>query len=251
MKKLLKTVIILISLFFLICMSACNRSTSYEHDIQIKKNIHDSLSIYPTKNLEDLYDIKGSRDSDFAKEDKGTWVVDTSINKNTKYSLHSEGAMLFINRNKKESKGYYYISDYKEKDQDTEKRYPVIFKNNKIHPINSNISKQVKNKIEQFQFLIQYTDINENIEKKRGKYFYNPNVSNFKGRYNLNEQDEILKAVKTQYNLDYDQADLLIKGSQEPSTKGISNKSIQISFNNNYYITDDLIYKPNKKDESE
>ncbi|WP_420916193.1 Csa1 family protein [Staphylococcus pettenkoferi] len=153
--------------------------------------------------------------------------------------------------NKKESKGYYYISDYKEKGKDTEKRYPVIFKSNKIHPINNNISKQAKNKIEQFQFLIQYTDINKNIEKKRGKYFYNPNVSNFKGRYNLNEHDKILKAIKKQYNLNYNQADLLIKGYQEPSTKRFSDKSIQISFNNNYYITNDLIYKPNKKDESE
>ncbi len=49
MNKKLKLTIVFISLFLLLCTSGCNKSTSYEHDKQIKKNIYDSLCIYPKK----------------------------------------------------------------------------------------------------------------------------------------------------------------------------------------------------------
>nr|WP_049406206.1 Csa1 family protein [Staphylococcus pettenkoferi] len=73
MKKFLNLTIILISLSILVLINGCDKSTSYEHDIQIKNNIHDSLKIYPIKNLEDLYDIEGAKSEDFKKGDKGKW----------------------------------------------------------------------------------------------------------------------------------------------------------------------------------
>ncbi len=36
--------------------------------------------MYPIKNLEDLYDKEGYRDEEFNKNDKGTWVITSSIN---------------------------------------------------------------------------------------------------------------------------------------------------------------------------
>ena len=36
--------------------------------------------MYPIKNLEDLYDKQGYRDEEFDKDDKGTWVITSSIN---------------------------------------------------------------------------------------------------------------------------------------------------------------------------
>ncbi|WP_255964280.1 Csa1 family protein, partial [Staphylococcus aureus] len=37
-----------------------------------------TLSMYPIKNLEDLYDKEGYRDDQFDKNDKGTWIVRSS-----------------------------------------------------------------------------------------------------------------------------------------------------------------------------
>ncbi|WP_187396412.1 Csa1 family protein, partial [Staphylococcus aureus] len=34
-----------------------------------------TLSMYPIKNLEDLYDKEGYRDDQFDKKDKGTWII--------------------------------------------------------------------------------------------------------------------------------------------------------------------------------
>lgn len=44
-------------------------------DKQIKENFNKTLSLYPTKNLEDFYDKEGFRDEEFEKGDKGTWII--------------------------------------------------------------------------------------------------------------------------------------------------------------------------------
>ena len=46
---------------------------------QIKENFNKTLSLYPTKNLEDFYDKEGFRDEEFDKGDKGTWIVDSEM----------------------------------------------------------------------------------------------------------------------------------------------------------------------------
>ena len=48
-------------------------------DKQIKENFNKTLSLYPTKNLEDFYDKEGFRDEEFDKGDKGTWIVDSEM----------------------------------------------------------------------------------------------------------------------------------------------------------------------------
>ncbi|MEN0156356.1 Csa1 family protein, partial [Staphylococcus aureus] len=42
---------------------------------QIKENFNKTLSVYPTKNLDDFYDKEGFRDQEFDKRDKGTWII--------------------------------------------------------------------------------------------------------------------------------------------------------------------------------
>ena len=49
-------------------------------ETEIKQSFNKTLSMYPIKNLEDLYDKEGFRDEEFKKNDKGTWVVTSSIN---------------------------------------------------------------------------------------------------------------------------------------------------------------------------
>ena len=46
---------------------------------KLKENFNKTLSLYPTKNLEDFYDKEGFRDEEFDKGDKGTWIVDSEM----------------------------------------------------------------------------------------------------------------------------------------------------------------------------
>lgn len=48
-------------------------------DKQIKENFNKTLSLYPTKNLEDFYDKEGFRDEEFEKGDKGTWIIHSKM----------------------------------------------------------------------------------------------------------------------------------------------------------------------------
>ena len=47
---------------------------------RLKENFNKTLSMYPIKNLEDLYDKEGYRDEEFEKEDKGTWIINSEMN---------------------------------------------------------------------------------------------------------------------------------------------------------------------------
>ena len=56
-----------------------NEKEESSKDKQIKENFNKTLSLYPTKNLEDFYDKEGFRDEEFDKGDKGTWIVDSEM----------------------------------------------------------------------------------------------------------------------------------------------------------------------------
>lgn len=49
-------------------------------EAEIKESFNKTLSMYPIKNLEDLYDKEGYRDEEFEKEDKGTWIINSEMN---------------------------------------------------------------------------------------------------------------------------------------------------------------------------
>lgn len=49
-------------------------------ETEIKKSFNKTLSMYPIKNLEDLYDKEGYRDEEFNKGDKGMWIVHSEMN---------------------------------------------------------------------------------------------------------------------------------------------------------------------------
>ena len=125
-----------ISLLILICLvSGCGDSKEAE----IKQNFNKMLSVYPTKNLEDFYDKEGFRDEEFDKGDKGTWIVGSTMTIEPKgKNMESRGMFLYINRNTRKTKGYYYVrkttDDSKGRPKDDEKRYPVKMEQNKIIP---------------------------------------------------------------------------------------------------------------------
>lgn len=109
-----KTIVLGLCIISPLFIGSCGRNDSSKPDSEIDKNIHRSLSIYPTKNLEEFYDIDGVRNRDFKKGDKGKWILDSSINTKKNGELKSEGAVLYIDRNKRTSRGYYYINKFKD-----------------------------------------------------------------------------------------------------------------------------------------
>ena len=58
--------------------------------------------------MEDLYDKEGYRDENFDKNDKGTWVLYSEMAIKDGGDLVVEGMVLNINRNNRETKGYYF-----------------------------------------------------------------------------------------------------------------------------------------------
>ena len=66
-------------------------------ETEIKKSFEKTLSMYPIKNLEDLYDKEGYRDEEFEKGDKGTWILQNymTVHKKDK-NLETRGMVLFL-----------------------------------------------------------------------------------------------------------------------------------------------------------
>ena len=66
--------------------------------------------MYPIKNLEDLYDKEGYRDEEFDKDDKGEWILQSTMNvEKDGGELVSEGMVIYMSRNTKETQGSYNI----------------------------------------------------------------------------------------------------------------------------------------------
>ncbi|HDG1444356.1 TPA: Csa1 family protein, partial [Staphylococcus aureus] len=107
-------------------ISACN----VKEDKQIKENFNKTLSLYPTKNLEDFYDKEGFRDQEFDKRDKGTWIIYSEMVIEPKgKNMESRGMVLYINRNTRTTKGNFIVTeiteDSKGYSRSKEKKYPV------------------------------------------------------------------------------------------------------------------------------
>ncbi|MDU1488448.1 MAG: Csa1 family protein, partial [Staphylococcus epidermidis] len=103
-KKLLLCISFLLITFFI---GGCGSMTKEGNkETQIKKSFEKTLSMYPIKNLEDLYDKEGYRDEEFDKDDKGTWLLHSEMAIQRKgEDLETRGMVLKINRNTQTSKG--------------------------------------------------------------------------------------------------------------------------------------------------
>ncbi|WP_241960856.1 Csa1 family protein, partial [Staphylococcus warneri] len=77
---------------------------------EIKESFSKTLNMYPIKNLEDLYDKEGYRDEEFDKDDKGEWILQSTMNvEKDGGELVSEGMVIYMSRNTKETQGSYNI----------------------------------------------------------------------------------------------------------------------------------------------
>lgn len=79
-------------------------------EAEIKESFHKTLSMYPIKNLEDLYDKEGYRDEEFEKRDKGTWIINSVMNIQKKVKRWNLEAWFYMNRNTRKTTGHFYTS---------------------------------------------------------------------------------------------------------------------------------------------
>ncbi|MEL1268840.1 tandem-type lipoprotein, partial [Staphylococcus aureus] len=113
--------VIILGIFIIGCDSSSDTGEKAKEDSkeeQIKKSFAKTLDMYPIKNLEDLYDKEGYRDSEFKKGDKGMWTIYTDFAKSNKPGeLSNEGMVLYLDRNTRTAKGYYFVRTFYRKDK--------------------------------------------------------------------------------------------------------------------------------------
>lgn len=159
MKHSSKIIVFVSFLILTIFIGGCgfmNKDDSKE--TEIKQNFNKTLSMYPIKNLENFYDKEGYRDEEFDKKDKGTWIVHSEMTIEPKgKSMETRGMVLYINRNTRTTKGYYFINEITDdsngRPKDDEKRYPVKMEHNKIIPTKPIPNDKLKKKLKTSNFL--------------------------------------------------------------------------------------------------
>lgn len=147
-KKTLQLIIILV--LILTTVTGCY-FLFFGKDRKIKNLFNEKLKFYPVKNLDDYYHLTPK--GEYTKDNiyPGTWIVQSSISEKRGKILFSEGAVLYINLEKKNAKGKYYIYkiyDDKHKGLTTkETNYKIIMKNNKLKCVDKRASKSLKKKL--------------------------------------------------------------------------------------------------------
>ncbi len=129
--------VILVPLAIVLIIVGIYYSWKLKKENEIKDSFAKTLKMYPIKNLEDLYDKEGYRDEEFDKDDKGEWIIQSTMNvEKDGGELVSEGMVIYMNRNTKETQGSYNIEKvYDDKNgrlKQKEIKVPIKLKNNKI-----------------------------------------------------------------------------------------------------------------------
>ena len=249
--------LIILSVFIGACGMKKEESSK---DKQIKENFNKTLSLYPTKNLEDFYDKEGFRDQEFEKGDKGTWIVNSEMVIGPKgKNMESRGMVLYINRNTRTTKGYYFISettyDNNGRPKDDEKRYPVKMAHNKIIPTKRIPDDKLKKEIENFKFFVQYGNFKDFKDYKNGDISYNPNVPSYSAKYLLSNDDYNVQQLRKRYNIPTKQApELKLKGDGDLKGSSIGSKDLEFTFvenkKENIFFTDSVQFTPSKDNKS-
>ncbi|MEB6833248.1 tandem-type lipoprotein [Staphylococcus aureus] len=250
MKRLNKLVLGIIFLFLVISITA---GCGIGKEAEVKKSFEKTLSMYPIKNLEDLYDKEGYRDDQFDKNDKGTWIVNSQMAiQNKGEALKIKGMLLKIDRNTRSAKGFYYTNEIKtekyEVAQDNQKKYPVKMINNKFISTEEVKEENIKKEIENFKFFVQYGNFKDLSKYKDGDISYNPEVPSYSAKYQVTNDDYNVKQLRKRYDIPTNKAPkLLLKGTGNLKGSSVGYKDIEFTFvekkGKNIYFSDSLDYK--------
>lgn len=253
MKRLNKLVL---GISFLMLAISITAGCGMGKEAEVKKSFEKTLSMYPIKNLEDLYDKEGYRDDEFDKNDKGTWIINSQMaTQNKGEALKINGMLLKINRNTRSAKGFYYTNEIKtekyEVAQDNQKKYPVKIMDNKIIPTKDIKDENIKKEIENFKFFVQYGDFKDLENYKDGDISYNPEVPTYSAKYQLTNDDYNVKQLRKRYDIPTNNAPkLLLKGTGNLKGSSVGYKKIEFTFvenkNENIYFTDSLHLEPSE-----
>nr|Q8CTZ0.2 RecName: Full=Uncharacterized lipoprotein SE_0186/SE_0187; Flags: Precursor [Staphylococcus epidermidis ATCC 12228] len=252
--KCISYISILILTFFIGGCGFMNKENNKE--AEIKESFHKTLSMYPIKNLEDLYDKEGYRDEEFEKRDKGTWIINSVMNIQKKgQAMESRGMVLYMNRNTRKTTGHFYTSitteDKKGRVYNKEKNTLFNLKNNKIEPTKPIVDETLKNEIKNFQFFSQYGNFKNLKDYKNGNVSYNPNVPSYSAEYQLSNEDDNVKQLRKKYDIPTKKAPkLILKGDGDLKGSSIGHKHVELSFVRNkeesIYFSDSVEFNPSE-----
>ncbi|HDE7048031.1 TPA: tandem-type lipoprotein [Staphylococcus aureus] len=253
MKRLNKLVLGISFLFLVISITA---GCGIGKEAEIKKSFEKTLSMYPIKNLEDLYDKEGYRDDQFDKNDKGTWIINSEMVVQPKGErMKSKGMVLYMNRNTKTTTGKYIVSetlhDEDGRPKSKDKEYPVKMVDNKIIPTKGIKDENIKKEIENFKFFAQYGNFKDLSKYKDGDISYNPEASIYSAKYQLTNNDYNVKQLRKRYDIPTNKAPkLLLKGSGNLKGSSVGYKKIEFTFvekkGENIYFSDGLQFNPSE-----
>ncbi|GJF99082.1 tandem-type lipoprotein [Staphylococcus argenteus] len=233
MKRLNKLVL---GISFLMLAISITAGCSIGKEAEIKKSFEKTLSMYPIKNLEDLYDKEGYRDDQFDKNDKGTWIIGSEMaTQNKGEALKVKGMVLYMNRNTRSAKGFYYVNAVKKDEdgrpQDNQIEYPVKMVGNKIIPTKEIKDENIKKEIENFKFFVQYGNFKDLSKYKGGDISYNPEVPSYSAKYQLTNDDYNVKQLHKRYDIPTKKAPkLLLKGTGNLKGSSVASHTTQYEF---------------------
>ncbi|EMP2412826.1 tandem-type lipoprotein Lpl2 [Staphylococcus aureus] len=251
--------VIILGIFIIGCDSSSDTGEKAKEDSkeeQIKKSFAKTLDMYPIKNLEDLYDKEGYRDSEFKKGDKGMWYTDFAKS-NKPGVLDNEGMILNLDRNTRTAKGYYFVDTiYDNHENSYSKNYRVEMKNNKIILLDKVEDQKLKERIENFKFFGQYADFKSLKSYNNGDVSINSNVPSYDAKFKMSNKDENVKQLRSRYNIPTEKAPILkmhIDGDLKGSSVGY--KKLEIDFskeeNSELSVVDSLNFQPAKKNKDD
>ncbi|HDD2920087.1 TPA: tandem-type lipoprotein [Staphylococcus aureus] len=253
MKRLNKLVLGISFLFLVISITA---GCGIGKEAEIKKSFEKTLSMYPIKNLEDLYDKEGYRDDQFDKNDKGAWIINSEMVVQPKGErMKSKGMVLYMNRNTKTTTGKYIVSetlhDEDGRPKSKDKEYPVKMVDNKIIPTKGIKDENIKKEIENFKFFAQYGNFKDLSKYKDGDISYNPEAPIYSAKYQLTNNDYNVKQLRKRYDIPTNKAPkLLLKGSGNLKGSSVGYKKIEFTFvekkGENIYFSDGLQFNPSE-----
>ncbi|HDF5320510.1 TPA: tandem-type lipoprotein [Staphylococcus aureus] len=253
MKRLNKLVLGISFLFLVISITV---GCGIGKEAEIKKSFEKTLSMYPIKNLEDLYDKEGYRDDQFDKNDKGTWIINSEMVVQPKGErMKSKGMVLYMNRNTKTTTGKYIVSetlhDEDGRPKSKDKEYPVKMVDNKIIPTKGIKDENIKKEIENFKFFAQYGNFKDLSKYKDGDISYNPEAPIYSAKYQLTNNDYNVKQLRKRYDIPTNKAPkLLLKGSGNLKGSSVGYKKIEFTFvekkGENIYFSDGLQFNPSE-----
>ncbi|MGC6768832.1 tandem-type lipoprotein [Enterococcus sp. LJL51] len=238
-------------LFIMTSLGGCEVKNKEE----VEQGFENVLAMYPTKNLMDFYDMEGYRDEEFEEEDKGTWVLISTMGvSHTETSpLISEGMVLRLNRNTQTAEGFYFEREI-ETPEVIEQTYPVTYDEQGFHLTEEVTDSALKEKILNFKFFVQYGKFDKLNEYKNLRKMYNPEVPMYELEYQLTNQDTNVKQLRERYNIPTEQAPTLVlsgRGTLEGSS--ISSKELTFQFEKNppIFFRDSIDYQPSNEEDNQ